>query len=116
MGALLIGFTFNQIMLNFAIPMIIGDLTQLWIVSLETPFLFFDSPFLENVLLWPIMLLDIGFDFFFFAIWFFVSAVNFNESIWAWFFTFLAVCSGIIFGFDIYQVYLFFYRYRVEDV
>lgn len=63
------------------------------------------------------MLLDIGFDFVFFAIWFFVSAANwreFDENIFVWFFAFLAVSSGIILGFDIYQVYLFFDRYGIE--
>ena len=32
------------------------------------------------------------------------------------FWNFLSICLGIIFGFDLYQVYMFLYRYRVEVI
>ena len=96
-------------LLIIAIPMLIGDLYALYLVSLDRPFLFFDSPFLEKYILWQIMALDIIFDFIFFAVFLIFSDFE-------WFFTFMAVVSGIIFGFDLYQLYMFFYRYRVEDV
>ena len=61
------------------------------------------------------MSLDIVYDFIFLIIWMILSSsTDANEG--SGFFTFAAVCSGIIFGFDIYQVYMFFYRYNVEDV
>ena len=55
-------------LLIIAIPMLIGDLYALYLVSLDRPFLFFDSPFLEKYILWQIMALDIIFDFIFFAV------------------------------------------------
>lgn len=90
--------------------MLLADLYALWLVSMDTPFLFFDSYFLEKFFLWQIMSLDIFYDFLFLVTWM-VNASWSNDNL----FTFLTVCSGIIFGFDLYQVYMFFYRYKQDD-
>jgi len=57
------------------------------------------------------MSLDIVYDFVFFALWLILSGGDDNEI-----FLFFAVCSGIIFGFDLYQVYMFFYRYKQDGI
>jgi hypothetical protein len=48
--------------LVISIAMFLGDLYALWLVSMDRPFLFFDSIFLEKYFLGLIMLLDIGYD------------------------------------------------------
>lgn len=109
-GGIIIGL-FYWPLLIISIPMFLGDLYALWLVSMDKPFLFFDSPFLEKYFLWQIMSLDIVYDFVFFALWLILSGGDDNEI-----FLFFAVCSGIIFGFDLYQVYMFFYRYKQDGV
>ena len=51
MGGILIGL-FYWPMLIFSIPMFLFDLYAIYIVSMEKPFIFFDSPFLERYFLW----------------------------------------------------------------
>ena len=108
LGGVVLGLWYWPFLI-FSVPMLLGDFYAIYLVSLDKPFLFFDSPFLEKFFLWNIMSLDIFFDFIFFAVW--VIFARSDEI-----FMFFAVCSGIIFGFDLYQVYMFFYRYKEDDV
>jgi len=50
-GGIIIGL-FYWPLLIISIPMFLGDLYALWLVSMDKPFLFFDSPFLEKYFLW----------------------------------------------------------------
>ena len=84
---------------------------------MDRPFLFFDSIFLEKYFLWQIMSLDIVYDFVILAFWLILgiwSAVvaGFPPLI------VLAVPSGIVFGYDLYQllIYMFGYRYKQDSI
>ena len=99
---------FNPWLLFAAVPMLFGDILSIYIVSLEKPFIFFESYVLENFLLANVMALDVAYDFMWLALWYLVSIDD-------KFFISFAIVSTAVFFADMYQVYTFIWEYG-EDV
>jgi len=51
------------------IPMYFADMFAIWIVSLEKPFIFFESQLLETIILSTIMAQDIAYDLMWLILW-----------------------------------------------
>ena len=91
--------------------MLFHDVFSIYLVSLEKPFLFFDSPFLEAVCFWAIMLGDFIYDGIVILIFVFVTiGVSFGGEEYG-FWVFLLIVSMITFCIDVYQAFLYLNQY-----
>jgi len=88
--------------------MTIGDFLSIYVVSLDKPFIFWESELLESLILLSVMVLDVAYDFYWLVIWVLVS-VDSKYLIG------FAIFSGLIFLTDLYQVYTFIFKYGDDD-
>ena len=94
--------------------MLFHDVFSIYLVSLEKPFLFFDSPFLEAVCFWAIMMGDFIYDGVVTIIFVLATIVGVyfaDDDNNLWIFILFLVFSLITFGFDIYQAFLYLNQY-----
>ena len=56
--------------------MTIGDFLSIYVVSLDKPFIFWESELLESLILISVMVLDVAYDFYWLVIWVLVSVDN----------------------------------------
>ena len=103
---LLMGVFINPYLLIASVPMIIFDIYSIWIVSIEKPFIFFESEILKILILASIMLCDIFYDSFWLAFWALFALEN-------KFFLGFAVMSFIIYFTDVYEIYIFIQDYNI---
>ena len=91
-----------------SISMLIQDLFSIYMVLLQKPFIFFNSPDLEQVIFWWIMLGDFAIDFsiLFVVFYIWINSLNGDDSISVYWWTSYLMISSITFIADIEQIVL----------